>query len=188
MCGFNGIAVLPKRRKRKILFLFLLLFFLAGLIALSSLKFQYLVIEDSCFDHEPLFLPLGEGEAFVIKYTHSVDLLPVYEIYRAREGYIWLEETHFMNFGAGMGLLEDRGRYIEEDGMLKIIDIDEIIDPFILRTGAVADHRLGHRDRQYSLTGYFGNSARLVFQIRSLSGWEVLKNFLAGKAALLPEK
>lgn len=117
---------------------------------------------------------LKEKEEFVIAYTHSVDLLPVYETFYSQDDSIYLKETRFYNFGAGMGLLEGRGRYIEEDGMLKIVDLHEQLDFFLLRTGLIADQHLVYREARYSLTARFGEDARLLFQIKSIPLYRAL--------------
>ncbi len=114
-----------------------------------------------------MILPLKEGEEFTIVYTHSVDLLPVYEIFYIDKGSIYLKETHFYNFGAGMGLLEGRGEYKEEDGILKITNINERIEPFILRTGPVARHRLLYRDREISFIAHFDHHKPLELKVET---------------------
>ncbi len=154
--------------------LFLFSFLAAAVFILFSMSFQYLVIDDLEQAGSRLLLPVREEEEFTIKYIHSVDLLPVYEIYECKEGNIRLKETHFYNFGAGMGLLKERGIYVEEGDLLKILEINEVIDPFILRVGEVPDQKLTHRNNEYSLVEKFGHGARVSFQIKKLSGFEIL--------------
>ncbi len=172
-------AASAKKRKRAVLLLFLFTFFaLALIILIAGRPFQYLVIKEMEPGGGKYYLPVREEEEFTIKYIHSVDLLPVYETYRCKNGAIELKETYFYNFGAGMGLLKGRGTYVEEGDLLGIIDINEVVDPFVLRTGEVSNHKLLHRDRSYLLAEHFGGKARLVFQIERLSGLDVLTEVL----------
>ena len=128
---------------------------------------------------------LNSGEEFAISYTHSVDLLPVVEIYYSDGESIYLKETHFRNFGAGMGLLEGRGRYIEEEELLKIVDIDEKLDSFILRVGLIADQHLLYRGSEYVLAGFFSEDARLLLQVKKIPLYKAL---IEGAFSSKPEK
>ncbi len=163
------------KRKRVILSLFLLSFIILFIYLFIIVQFQFLYIEDLGNREVKALFPLRDGENFTIKYTHSVDLLPVYEIYYRKERHIYLRETHFSNFGAGMGLMEGRGTYTEEDGMLKILDINEKIEPFILRTGKVAKHQLLSRGNTFPLAEYFGPGVKLELEIRNMSLGQYLK-------------
>lgn len=124
-----------------------------------------LLIEDRSGSVGPLCLPLACGEGFSLLYTHSVDLLPVAEQFFNDGGDIVLAETWFDNFGAGMGLTPGRGRYVESGLRLGIVAIDEVIDPFLLRTGPISDHRLYHRGGSYALREIFGSQPRLLLRI-----------------------
>lgn len=168
------------RRKRGFfpLFLLSLSLGLAGTVLLASMQINFLYISPMHNGETVLFFPLVEGEEFMISYTHSVDLLPVREIYTITGENIYLKETHFHNFGAGLGLLEGRGNYLEEDGLLKVVEINEKIDPFILRTGIIADHHLCYRDRIFALNECFGAYNRLVFTAGRKQGLPLLKELL----------
>jgi hypothetical protein len=156
------------KRKRAFLFLFLLPFWLftAPVNPYYLKETQLLSIEDTQNPQKSAVFPLEEGEEFIIQYTHSVDLLPVREIFFCWDGDIYLRETIFSNFGAGMGLLEERGIYLEEEGMLKISAINEKVDPFVLRIGYIADHTLFYRGREHSLVNLFGDQSRLALEIK----------------------
>jgi len=43
-----------------------------------------------------------EGEWFQIRYTHSVDHLPVIETYQVRQGSLVLDKVSWISFGAGL--------------------------------------------------------------------------------------
>lgn len=167
------------KRKRVIFSLFLLSFISLFIYFLTSLQFQFLYLESTGESNgKKALFPLRAGEEFTLKYIHSVDLLPVYEIYFNKGQYIYLKETHFYNFGAGMGLLEGRGTYKEENGTLKVVDINEIIEPFILRLGKTANQQLYHRGKNYVLQDYFGTGAKLSIEVRNMCGFMALKELI----------
>ncbi len=161
-----------------LLLLFLFTFLIAIMLYLVNNSYHCLVIEDLGQTSEKYYLPLQEDEEFTIRYIHSVDLLPVYEIYSLYKGNIQLNETHFYNFGAGMGLLKDRGVYVEEGDLLKIIEINEQVEPFVLRTGEVPNQMLMHRGKNYMLAQHFGSNVRLLLQTTELCGIEFLTKVL----------
>lgn len=171
----DPVMLKVNKRKRVLLslFLFSLITFLIFLIIVMPL--QYLKIEDLNNVEVNAVFPVREGEVFTIKYTHSVELLPVYETYLIKERQIWLQETRFYSFGAGMGLLEGRGVYLEQNGMMKIRDLSEIIEPLILRTGELSKHQFIYRDQSYALTDIFGTEARLIFEVSRGFDWKLLK-------------
>lgn len=152
--------------------LFLIVFFLIALVLLSPLSFNLLRIYEVEGSKKEITLPLDEEEEFTIVYTHSVDLLPVYEVYYLHQGAIHLKETHFYNFGAGMGLLEGRGKYKEENGLLKIVDINEKIGSFTMKIGPVARQRLIYRNREIPLITYFEPHIPIKVEIESLNIWQ----------------
>ncbi len=181
----KGIGLKAEKGKRVVaLFPF---FLILTLVTLTLIRPTVLWIEESDGDGHTgraVFF-LNPGEEFAISYTHSVDLLPVVEIYYSDGESIYLKETHFRNFGAGMGLLEGRGRYVEEEGLLKIVGIDEKLDSFILRVGLIADQRLLYRGSEYVLAGFFGEDARLLFQVKKIPLYKALaEDAFSGK----PEK
>ncbi len=181
----QGATSSSKKRKRAIFALFFFCFSIICFFLLTTKVVQFLYVDDLKQEAVRVILPLRDGEEFTIKYIHSVDLLPVYEIYYARDQQIYLKETHFYNFGAGMGLLEGRGSYMEENDLLKIVGIDEKIGYFVLRTGRIADQRLIHRENVYALTDYFDQDARLLFEIKKVSGLDALRYYL-GRGQIEP--
>ncbi len=103
---------------------------------------------------EVLRLPLDPGETFTIRYIHSVDRTPVFEIFGLdEEGCLTLRATYFKMFGAGMGHWPGRGR-LEHDGRWTWIrDIHERLGSFVLRVGSPAvDHTLLYRGREIRLS------------------------------------
>ena len=81
--------------------------------------------------------PLNYGETFAIRYIHSVDHSPVFEVFTAKKGEgLVLKETYFRMFGAGMGHWEGHGKIVQEGQWIKIKDIDHTLGSFVLRVGS----------------------------------------------------
>ncbi|KAB3531501.1 DUF1850 domain-containing protein [Alkaliphilus serpentinus] len=79
---------------------------------------------------------IDENSQFTIKFTHSVMLTPVYEVYEFNEdNEILLVETTFYSYGAG---LPETTEYDFEmtNNSFRIYNISKIIDPLVYRTGA----------------------------------------------------
>jgi hypothetical protein len=102
-----------------------------------------------------LEIPVSYGQPFVLRYTHSVDLTPVFEVFRpVKDRGILLVETYFRMFGAGMGHWEGHGVVVEEEGWIRIKDIDRMLGSFFLRVGSRGvDHTLLVNGKEWDLSG-----------------------------------
>ena len=81
--------------------------------------------------------PFAYGRSFAIRYIHSVDRSPVFEVFKAEKGEgLVLKETYFRMFGAGMGHWEGHGTIVQEGQWIKIKDINRPLGSFILRVGS----------------------------------------------------
>ena len=101
-----------------------------------------------------LRLPLQSDETFTIRYIHSVDKTPVFEIFETdHKGRLTLQATYFKMFGAGMGHWQGRG-FIDFDGKWTWIkNIHEPLGSFILRVGSLpVNHTLLYRKQEISLS------------------------------------
>lgn len=86
------------------------------------------------------FLP--SDNQFSVSYTHSVELTEVSEIYQVQNNQIYLLETFFSSYGAGLPATTDYPFEITDQGF-RIYDINQIVDPLVYRTGALrANHQL----------------------------------------------
>lgn len=101
-----------------------------------------------------LNFPLRADETFAIRYIHSVDHTPIFEIFETdSEGRLAIQGTYFQMFGAGMGHWKGRG-VVDFDGKWTWIrDIHEPLDSFVLRIGAPSvAHTLMYRNRAINLS------------------------------------
>ena len=135
----------------------LLLCLFTAFIELSPLNARendYLQMVDLSSNTILLRVPLADNETFTIRYIHSVDHAPVYEVFEVnRDGCLALQATYFQMFGAGMGHIQGRG-YVDFDGQWTWIrDIHQPLGSFILRVGSPSvDHTLIYREQETHLS------------------------------------
>ena len=103
---------------------------------------------------ELISIPVEPGEPFIIRYIHSVDLSPVYEVFYVDEKKeIIIKETYFKMFGAGMGHWPGRGRIAEKNGWIFIKDMNITLGEFYLRVGSPSvDHTILIRGEEIHLS------------------------------------
>jgi len=85
------------------------------------------------------------GDEFTLKYTHSVALSPVWEIFIIDDNYqIVLIETDFLDHGAGLPYAAfGEEIFLNEKGRFRITNMCRIIDtPFYYRIGAIRENIL----------------------------------------------
>lgn len=101
-----------------------------------------------------LRIPLDFEQSFTIRYIHSVDHSPVFEVFRVVKGTgIVLEETYFMMFGAGMGHWQGHGRLVQDGKWIKITDIHRPLGRFLLRVGSPGvDHTILLNGKEWNLS------------------------------------
>ena len=87
--------------------------------------------------------PLGEGEGFAIRYTHSVALTPVEDHFIIRDGIIHLDKTVYQDFGAGLPSVPEPGqRMSAANGHIVMSGYARPLASFDVRVGRVAGHTL----------------------------------------------
>lgn len=108
------------------------------------------------YGHQKTILefPLNYGEVFTIRYIHSVDGTPVFEVFRAVKGVgIRLEQTWFLMFGAGMGHWKGHGKVVQDGRWTKIEEIHAPLGSFWLRVGSVGvDHTILLNGKAWNLS------------------------------------
>ena len=100
------------------------------------------------------------GDKFVLKYTHSVALTPVWEIFIINRDYqIALIETDFLDHGAGLPYTTfGEEIFVEEEGRFKIKNMHRIIPtPFYYRIGAVSENIFYFKGEEINLSSLVGD-------------------------------
>ena len=118
------------------------------------------------------------GDKFILKYTHSVALTPVWEIFIIDKDYqIVLIETDFLDHGAGLPYTTFENEiFVEEEGKFKIKNMDRIMPtPIYYRVGAVRENIFYFKDKEIDLSSSVGDKL-LTIEI----GKTNLLNYLLG--------
>ena len=100
------------------------------------------------------------GDKFVLKYTHSVALTPVWEIFIIDKDYqIVLIETDFLDHGAGLPYTTFENEiFVEEENRFKIKNMHRIIStPIYYRIGAVRENILYFKGEEINLSSLVGD-------------------------------
>ncbi len=100
------------------------------------------------------------GDNFILKYTHSVALTPVWEIFNINEDYqIVLIETDFLDHGAGLPYASFKNEiFVEEEGRFKIKNMHRIIPiPFYYRIGETRENIFYFKDEEVNLSSLAGD-------------------------------
>ena len=100
------------------------------------------------------------GDKFTLKYTHSVALTPVWEIFTIDKDYqIILIETDFLDHGAGLPYSAfDQEIFVEEEGRFKIKNMHRVIStPIYYRIGAVRENIFYFKDKELDLSSSVGD-------------------------------
>lgn len=149
----------------------------AVLLALSLLPVcTRLTVSDARTGRPLLCLPIEPGEAFYLRYTHSVNLTDV------TDGMEWTGETLmvrsslFKSYGVGMPVLADGiGTDFQNtpDGFL-ITGIDRQERRILLLTQETPNNRLLYRGREINLFERYGEGALLSIEVRGVSVWTAL--------------
>jgi len=99
-------------------------------------------------------------DKFTLKYTHSVALTPVWEMFEIDKKYqITLIETDFLDHGAGLpyATFEDE-IFMEEEGRFKIKNMHRVIPtPIYYRIGAIRENIFYFKDKEINLSSLVGD-------------------------------
>jgi len=118
------------------------------------------------------------GDKFTLKYTHSVALTPVWEIFIIDKDYqIILIETDFLDHGAGLPYTTFENEiFVEEEGRFKIKNMHRIIfTPIYYRIGMVSENIFNFKKKEIDLSSSVGDKL-LTIEI----GKTNLFNYLLG--------
>jgi hypothetical protein len=109
-----------------------------------------------------------EGQRFSITFIHSVNKTPVTDVYEIRGGEIYVVETRYYSFGAGVQTEIEEGQTLTyaEDGAMVVSGIDRLMSGMIYVVGKIYDHRLEINGSVYSLTELCGKGSPVEFVCR----------------------
>ena len=135
-----------------IIIIFIIIFFSLSVYTLELRPFS---------DDELIFKQkIQPGYKFTLKYTHSVSLAPVWEIFIIDNKYnVMLIETDFMDHGAGMPYAAfGQEKFINEEGKFRIVNMHRTIHtPFYYRIGAIRENYFYFKDKEINLSTLVGD-------------------------------
>ena len=126
---------------------------------------HFLVLRDGHTDKEITRYPFSPDDRFSIEFIHSVNKSPVIDVYEVREGHIFVVETVYYHFGAGVPTELNEGETLTygEDGSMIISGIDKSVDPLYYIVGTVSDHTLSIGGSSISLRNLCGKNRLVKF-------------------------
>ena len=109
--------------------------------------------------------PLSEGGRFSVTFKHSVNLSPVTDVYVIEGGDIYVEETVYYHFGAGVQTQLNEGETLTygEDGSMIVGNIHQLRTNVGYIVGTVYDHVLQVNGQEISLRDLCGKNTALRF-------------------------
>ena len=149
----------PKRLVKAVAAIILII--AAAALALSPGK--CLTVRDRDTGHLYARYPMGEGDRFSVQFKHSVNLSPVIDIYEIEENEIYVEETVYYHFGAGVQTELNEGEVLSygEDGSMIISNIHQNRTGVNYIVGTVYDHILTVGEKQISLRDLCGRNTAI---------------------------
>lgn len=160
--GTDGISTFS------LLFRFLFLFF-AIILIISVIPMKVLLASDMITGDYLRSWRIGSDNRFTIKYIHSVERTPVWEVYTIDSGEIVLRETIFQSFGAGLPSTSPYDFEVVEEGF-RLFNIDQKMTNLIYRTGAVrANHQLIIGDKIYPFVEFSQPTEGVRFESKKIS-------------------
>lgn len=130
-----------------------------------------LVLEDARTNQQYACYRLAPGQQFSVGFVHSVNKSPVVDTYQVEPDGIYVINTVYYGFGAGVQTELGEGQTLSygEDGSMIISGFDQKIEPLVYTVGTVSDHILSLKDQQISLRDLCGRNAMVRF--RYTCGW-----------------
>ena len=148
-------------------------FFIAIIIIIILFFIPVYTLELKSFsDGEIVFLEkVQSGDKFILKYTHSVALTPVWEIFVINKDYqIVLIETDFLDHGAGLPYTTFENEiFVEEEGRFKIKNMHRILPtPIYYRIGAVSENIFYFKDKEIDLSSLVGDKLLTIETVKTI--------------------
>lgn len=123
----------------------------------------YLTVKDRDTGELYAHYPMREGDRFSIEFKHSVNLSPVIDIYEIQGGDIYVEETVYYHFGAGVQTQLNEGETLSygEDGSMIVSNIHQNRNDVQYIVGTLYDHILTVNGQQVNLRQLCGKNTKI---------------------------
>ena len=116
-----------------------------AVIVVCTRFYPRLVLENANTGERYATFRLPKNATFSVEFIHSVNKTPVRDFYEVRgNGDIYVVETHYYSFGAGVQTELNPGETLEygDDGSMQIKNINALIPILIYAIGENDDHLL----------------------------------------------
>ena len=153
---------------------------LIGIIIFFSLSVYTLELKSFSDDKLIFRQKVQIGDKFTLKYTHSVSLSPVWEIFIIDDNYqIVLIETDFLDHGAGLPYAAfGQEKFIIEEDKFRITNMHRTIyTPYYYRIGAIRENYFYFKDKEINLSSLVGDKL-LTLEINRSSLFNYLRRKL----------
>lgn len=109
--------------------------------------------------------PMKDGERFSIEFKHSINLSPVIDVYEIEGKDIYVEETIYYHFGAGVQTQLNEGETLTygDDGSMIVGNIHQQRNNVGYIVGTVYDHVLTVNGQEISLRDLCGRNTAVRF-------------------------
>lgn len=134
---------------------------------------------------EVLLIPLVKEKSFTYEYLHSVQKTPVQEHFIPAPGnVILLTSTTYQSLGVGLPFMEEEGKFIEENGVFRIENMDRKYAKITWGFMPIARQALIYENKKYMFGNYCHPGELLTLKIETRSLAAILyKNWQAGREA-----
>lgn len=152
-----------------------LIFAIIIIVVISFIPIQRLYLIENKSGKTIKSFPVKNGEEFTVYFIHSVEKTPWYEIYYIKnDNEIYLKETRFYSYGAGLPSTTNFG-FSFDNGSMKIENYNMKMENLIYKIGAViADHVIIIRGEKYHLNEITKPSTSVLFQVDKISLFKFL--------------
>lgn len=129
---------------------------------------KFLVLTDTDTKREIERYSIKDGERFSITFVHSVNKSPLTDVYEIRGNDIYVVETHYHSFGAGVQTEIEDGQTLSytSDGTMVVGGFDKLIPDLSYFVGTVSDHILKIGSREISLRELCGRNCKVSFSCK----------------------
>lgn len=137
----------------------------ALLIVLPMLAGDTLILQDSDSGEVYASFPVKQGDRFSVTFIHSVNNSPLTDVYEIRGDGIYVVETKYFGFGAGVQTEIEEGQTLTytDDGAMLVSGFDTRLDNLIYVVGTVSDHVMEIDGEEISLTELCGRNSSVKF-------------------------
>ena len=161
------------------LFIVTIIIIILFLIPIHNLEFRPFPDGEIIFKQK-----VQPGDEFILKYTHSVALTPVWEIFYIDKDYqIILIETDFLDHGAGLPYTAfDKEIFMEEEGRFKIKNMQRIMpSPINYMVGTIYENIFYFENREINFSSLVADkiltikiykSNLFIYLIGGLNKWQ----------------